>query len=93
MTNEKEFSYVVLKDFGTIEEPESGYDTRIKVVAWNGGKPKVDIRKWSKDNTKMAKGISLSVDAVLCLKELLNNINISDLENLTKVDIADNIDM
>lgn len=71
----EEFKFNVLDDLGTIEEPPSGYDTRVKIISWNDGPPKLDIRKWNKNNDKMSKGISISLDAAILLKELLDNIN------------------
>lgn len=53
MAESKEIKYEVIQDFGTIEEPISGYDTRVKLISWNGGQPKLDIRKWNKDNDKI----------------------------------------
>ena len=29
-------------------------------VAWNGGKPKYDIRSWNEDHTRMGKGVTLN---------------------------------
>lgn len=93
---EKEFKYDIIKELATLAEPDKGYDTVVNVISWNGGKPKIDIRKWSKDREKMAKGISLSIDECYVLKELLNNINLSKFENATAPvddELADEMEM
>jgi len=69
----KEFKYDVLAEIGTVEEG-SRQDTIVKVISWNGGDPKLDIRKWNKEDDNMGKGISISLDCVKKLIELLNQV-------------------
>lgn len=69
----KEFKYDVLADFGTIEEG-SKFDIKVKVISWNGDKPKLDIRKWDKENN-MGKGISISLDCIDSLINILKDVD------------------
>jgi len=46
------------------------------LISWNDREPKYDIREWSPDHTKMGKGVTLSREELLALKELLNNIEL-----------------
>lgn len=69
----KEFKYDVLADLGIIEEG-SKFDIRVKVISWNGGKPKLDIRKWDEENN-MGKGISISLDCIDNLVEILKDVD------------------
>lgn len=39
-----------------------GWALELNQVAWNGGKPKYDIRSWNEDHTKMGKGVTLNDD-------------------------------
>ena len=32
----------------------------VNIVSWNGRQPKIDIREWSADHTRMSKGITLT---------------------------------
>ena len=34
----------------------------INVVAWNGGKPKIDVRDWNSAHDRMSRGITLTED-------------------------------
>jgi len=70
---DKEFKYDVLAEIGTVEEGPR-QDTIIKIISWNDGEPKLDIRKWNKDNEKMGKGISISLEEVQTLKDLLDKV-------------------
>jgi len=92
MATKEDFKYDVLADLGTLEESpnEKGYDVRAKIISWNGGKPKLDIRKWNHDNSLMGKGCSMSIDAALVLKEVLNSTDLTKYESLSVSD--DDID-
>ena len=44
-----------------------GWALELNRVAWNGGKPKYDIRSWNEDHTKMGKGVTLNDDEMAAL--------------------------
>lgn len=77
--NKSDFTYDVVNDLGTIQESPSevGYDVRVKVIKWGDSEAKLDIRKWNKENNKFSKGISISFDAALVLKEIIDKIDSS----------------
>lgn len=70
---DKEFKYDVLAEIGTVEEG-SRQDTIVKIISWNDGDPKLDIRKWNKEDEKMGKGISISLENIQKLRDLLDQI-------------------
>ena len=41
---------------------------------WNDREPKYDIREWSPDGQTMSKGVTLSKEELVALKELLNKM-------------------
>lgn len=43
-------------------------------VSWNGNPPKLDLRSWSEDHEKCSKGINLTHDEALALREVLDRI-------------------
>ena len=47
------------------------YSILLNKISWNGGEPKYDIRDWAPEHEKMGKGVTLSEDEMLKLKELL----------------------
>ena len=70
----KEFSYEVVEEIATIGEPTpSGWTTQLNLVSWNGNEPKLDIRPWNEDRSRMGKGISLSKEDATELANLLNS--------------------
>ena len=69
----KEFSYEVVEEIATIGEPTpSGWSTQLNLVSWNGKEPKLDIRSWNEDHSRMGKGISLSMEEATQLSIFLN---------------------
>jgi hypothetical protein len=46
----------------------------LNLISWNDCAPKYDIREWSPDGKTMGKGITLSDEELVALKELLNKI-------------------
>lgn len=47
---------------GTREYNEVTWNKEINLVSWNGRQPKIDIREWTSDHSKMGKGITLTDD-------------------------------
>ena len=43
---------------------------------WNDREPKYDLRDWSADRERRGIGVTLSVEEVLALKELLNTLDL-----------------
>ena len=70
----KEFIYEIIEEIGTIGSPTaSGWSTRLNLISWNGREPKLDIRSWNEDLTRMGKGVSLSKEDAKDLAVLLNS--------------------
>lgn len=68
-----DFSYEVTEEIGTIGSPTpSGWTTQLNLVSWNGKEPKLDIRPWNEDRSRMGKGISLSMEEATHLATLLS---------------------
>lgn len=71
MAAKKEFSYEIVKNLGILSTNKSGWNREINVVRWNEGKPKIDIRDWAPDHSKMGKGCSMTAEEVAILREIL----------------------
>ena len=46
------------------------------MISWNGREPKYDLRDWAPDHAKMGKGVTLSVDELKKLRDLLNELDL-----------------
>ena len=79
-----EIKYEIIKNIGVlsklalsrVEGSASGWAKELNLISWNDRDPKYDIRDWSADGVKMGKGVTLSKEELLALKELLNTIEL-----------------
>lgn len=67
----KEFKYEVVADLGEIGT-SGAWHKHLKLIKWNDGEAKYDIRPWSEDGEKMGKGITLTTDELKALVELVS---------------------
>lgn len=80
MAEKKEFTYEIKQEIGKISEARSGWAREVNIVSWNGGAPKLDVRDWSPDHSKMGKGISMTYDELRTLKALIEDLDESYFE-------------
>lgn len=68
-----DIKYEIVKTIGVLSKSASGWSKELNLISWNDREPKYDLRDWSPDREKMGKGVTLSKEELLALKELLNN--------------------
>ncbi|MGE5417051.1 MAG: YdbC family protein [Acidobacteriota bacterium] len=73
-------SFEVIKTIGVLSEGAKGWQKEINLVSWNGRSPKIDVRDWSPEHERMGKGVTLSKEEFLKLKELLAEVDLDELE-------------
>ena len=71
-----ELKYEVVKELGVLSESPTGWRKEINLVSWNDREPKYDIRDWAPDRVKMGKGVTLTADEVILLRDLLGEIDL-----------------
>jgi hypothetical protein len=71
-----DIKYEIIKKVGVLSKAASGWAKELNLISWNDREPKYDLRDWSADGGKMGKGVTLSRDELLALKELLNTIEL-----------------
>jgi len=71
-----EIKYEIIKKIGVLSTAASGWAKELNLISWNDREPKYDLRDWSPDREKMGKGVTLSREDLLALKELLNQIEL-----------------
>ena len=69
-----EIKYEIVKKLGVLSKSASGWEKQLNLMRWNDRDPKYDIREWSPDGEKMGKGVTLSKEELLALKELLEKL-------------------
>jgi len=71
-----EIKYEIVKQIGVISKAGSGWVKELNLISWNDREAKYDLRDWSPDREKMGKGVTLSKEELLALKELLNSLEL-----------------
>ena len=72
-----EIKYEIIKTIGVLSTSASGWSKELNLISWNDRERKYDLRDWSADHSKMGKGVTLSKDELLALRDLLNNLDLS----------------
>ena len=76
--SDSDFSFEIVETLGTLSTSKAGWNTDLKLVSWSGRPAKYDIRSWSTEEKKMGKGITLSKEELIALKNLLASIEIPE---------------
>ena len=61
--NNNEITFEIMEHIGVldvIDNREEKWTKEVNLVAWNGGKPKIDIRDWNATHERMGRGITLA---------------------------------
>ena len=69
-----EIKFEIIKKIGVLSKSASGWQKELNLISWNDRDAKYDIREWSPDGEKMGKGVTLSREELLALKELLEKL-------------------
>jgi hypothetical protein len=71
-----DINYDIIKKIGVLSKSTSGWAKELNLISWNDREPKYDLRDWSADGTKMGKGVTLSKEELIALRELLNSVEV-----------------
>lgn len=71
----------ILEILGDLSEGSNGWEKQLTYTSWNGRAPKFDLRSWDEDHQSMTKGLTLSKEEIMKLKEILDNIDFDKYED------------
>jgi hypothetical protein len=71
-----DIKYEIIKKLGELSKSEKGWAKELNLISWNDREPKYDIRDWSPDGQVMGKGVTLSKEELVALKELLIKVEL-----------------
>ena len=69
-----EIQYELIQNIGVLSTSASGWSKELNLISWNDREPKYDLRDWSPDHEKMGKGVTLTKEELVALRELLNSM-------------------
>jgi len=71
-----EITFKIVEEVGVLSELPSGWQKELNLVSWNERDAKYDLRDWNADHGKMRKGITLTVDELAQLRDILNGMEL-----------------
>ena len=71
-----DFSFEITQSIGQVAEGKGGWNMELNLVSWGGRPAKYDLRSWSPDHEKIGKGLTLTKEELLALKDLLNKVEL-----------------
>jgi len=69
-----DITFEIKESLGVLSESSRGWKKELNLVSWNGREPKYDIREWDPEHEKMGKGVTLTEEEIIALKELIEEI-------------------
>ena len=67
-----EIKFEIKETVGTLSESSKGWKKELNLISWNDKEPKYDIRDWDETHGKMGKGVTLTVEELKKLRDVLN---------------------
>lgn len=71
-----EIKFEIKEILGVLSESAKGWKKELNFISWNDKEAKYDIRDWSPEHDKMGKGVTLSVEELKKLRDILNEMNL-----------------
>ncbi len=73
-----EIKFEIIEKIGVLSESTSGWSKQLNRVSWNDRPAKYDLRDWSPDDQMPGKGLTLTLEELKNLRDLLNKILTED---------------
>lgn len=71
-----DIKFEIKETIGVLSESPKGWKKELNLISWNDKAPKYDLREWSPDHVKMGKGVTLTKEELIRLKEILSGLNL-----------------
>jgi hypothetical protein len=72
-----EIKFEIVEEIAQLSESAKGWTKELNLVSWNERSPKYDLREWSPEHEKMGKGVTLSKEDLIKLKDTLNKMDLN----------------
>lgn len=71
-----DIKFEIVQKIGVLSTSARGWSKELNLVSWNDRSPKYDLREWAPDGESMGKGITLTKDELIALRNLLAQIEL-----------------
>jgi len=74
-----DIKFEITRSLGVLSQGSKGWQKEINLVSWNERAPKVDIRDWAPEHERMGKGVTLTKEELIQLRDILNKLDLDEL--------------
>lgn len=71
-----DLKYEIVNEIAILSEGSKGWTKELNLISWNDREPKYDIREWSPEHEKMGKGVTISKDEIVALRDALIRLDL-----------------
>lgn len=71
-----EIKFEIIDEIGVLSESTRGWSKELNLISWNGREAKYDLRDWDPNHEKMGKGVTLTAEELIALRDLLNGLKL-----------------
>lgn len=71
-----DIKFEIKETVGILSESSKGWKKELNLMSWNDKEAKYDLREWAPEHDKMGKGITLSKDELIKLREILDSMDL-----------------
>jgi hypothetical protein len=71
MEDVKAIKFEIVRRIGLLTDGGRGWRKELNMVSWNDREPKLDIREWSEDHSRMGRGVTMTREEAGRLYEYL----------------------
>jgi hypothetical protein len=72
-----EIQYEIVQRFGALSVSKTGWSKQLNLIRWNDREAKYDLRDWAPDGEKLGKGVTLTKEELVALRDLLNSLDLA----------------
>ena len=69
-------NFEIFKVLGPLSEDKDGWKKQLTCTSWGRYNPKFDLRAWDPEYNGMKKGLTMTLEEILALKEILNSVDL-----------------
>lgn len=71
-----DIKYEIIEQLGVLSEGSKGWKKELNLIAWGERDAKYDLRDWDENHEKMTKGLTLTTEEIIKLRDILNRIDL-----------------
>lgn len=72
MGERKALEFEIVRKVGVLSERSKGWRKELNLVSWADREPKYDIREWKEDHSQMGRGVTLTVEELQTLRDVID---------------------